>query len=329
MDSLRFVAALWVVFSHFGFFPIADSVGRGSLVGLAARGLYGNLFAGPAAVMVFFLVSGFCIHFPHCGGRFELWPFLTRRFARITLPMVVAIGLARPLKLELHFFQQSILWSLFAELIYYSLYPVLQHFWRVVGWGWTLSFAFALALAALSAEPTALDYDAFGNSLSWLLGLPVWLLGCKLAENVHRQTPHEISRRHIWSWRLGVWALASAASALRFHSPIGYPWTLLVFSLPVFGWLRCEIDYFRTRPPWGWLEGAGQWSYSVYLTHAIAKASLLLWFPVRRGVAWDWFVLIAWVLAVAFVFYLLVEKPAHHFARWLAGKFRATPAVRA
>jgi peptidoglycan/LPS O-acetylase OafA/YrhL len=258
-----------------------------------------------------------------------LWPFLARRYARITLPMMVAIGLARPLKLELHFFQQSILWTLFAELIYYSLYPVLRHCWRVVGWKLTLSFAFALALGALSVEPAALDYDAFGNSLSWLLGLPVWLLGCLLAEKIHDQPAREISSRTIWSWRLGLWAAASAASALRFHSPIGYPWTLMIFSVPVFGWLRCEINYFRAHSPWGWLEWAGQWSYSVYLTHGIAKVSLLLWFPVRRGVAMDWCVLIAWVLVVAFVFYLLVEKPSHHFARWFAGKFRVTPATRA
>ena len=73
LDSLRFVAALWVVFSHMGCFPLTEGIDRHNPVGFFIHAVYGNLFPGPAAVMVFFVISGFCIHFPFRDApRFEL-----------------------------------------------------------------------------------------------------------------------------------------------------------------------------------------------------------------------------------------------------------------
>jgi peptidoglycan/LPS O-acetylase OafA/YrhL len=63
LDSIRF-SALVVVLFHFGL--ISRSYLGTDPRGLAAvsRGILGSLFDGPAAVIVFFVISGFCIHFP-------------------------------------------------------------------------------------------------------------------------------------------------------------------------------------------------------------------------------------------------------------------------
>ena len=326
LDTLRFIAAMWVVFSHFGFLPLFDGVDKTHLPTLIVRGVYGNLFAGPAAVMVFFLISGFCIHYPYCRpDSFQPEPYFARRYLRIGMPMLAAMALARPLHVELHFFQLSILWSLVAELIYYTLYPWLRRLWARFGWGKILSGAYLLALATLCLHPQAPDYDPFGNSLNWIMGLPVWLLGCRLAENIQAAPPLTVSTRQIWSWRLGIWGLASVASGLRFHSPIGYPWTLLAFSGLVYFWVEREIHFFQMNRPWRWLEWMGQWSYSIYLTHLIANAAYQQYLPWQLDKYTYFFIRTGWILAAAYIFYLLVEKPAHLLARWMARALRREP----
>src|SRR5450432_2915694 len=66
LDSIRFFCALWVVFFHGNLPPLLEGMEHApKLVWLRLiRGIYGSAFNGPAAVIVFFLVSGFCIHFP-------------------------------------------------------------------------------------------------------------------------------------------------------------------------------------------------------------------------------------------------------------------------
>ncbi len=79
-------------------------------------------------VIVFFVISGFCIHFPFAGSnrRPRLKEFYTRRFLRLLVPVAIAIPLSGLIGVELALFHESILWSLLAELIYYICYPVLR-----------------------------------------------------------------------------------------------------------------------------------------------------------------------------------------------------------
>src|SRR5258707_13559034 len=62
LDSIRFVCAFLVVVFHYGLVP-REALGMGTfdfLIGAALR----SLFNGPAAVIIFFVISRFCIHFP-------------------------------------------------------------------------------------------------------------------------------------------------------------------------------------------------------------------------------------------------------------------------
>jgi peptidoglycan/LPS O-acetylase OafA/YrhL len=68
LDSIRFLCALVVMLYHL---RLMDDVLHGQAhTGLtrAAMGIF-NAFNGPAAVIVFFLISGFCIHYPYKADR--------------------------------------------------------------------------------------------------------------------------------------------------------------------------------------------------------------------------------------------------------------------
>jgi hypothetical protein len=83
---------MWVVFSHCGYPPLTEGLDRGNPLALLVQGVYGNLFAGVPAVIVFFVISGFCIHHPfRAPGSFQLLPYLTRRYVRIGIPLVAAV----------------------------------------------------------------------------------------------------------------------------------------------------------------------------------------------------------------------------------------------
>src|SRR4051812_28868708 len=95
LDTIRFVLALWVVIGHVGFLPL--KVETTNMVVKVLLGIYGNLFSGPAAVIVFFVISGFCIHYPfRHKKRLSLVPYFSRRHLRIWLPIIAAVIVARP-----------------------------------------------------------------------------------------------------------------------------------------------------------------------------------------------------------------------------------------
>ncbi len=319
LDSIRFFAVVWVVFSHCGAPPLTEGIDRSSLPALLVQGIYGNLFAGVPAVIVFFVISGFCIHRPFLQpGSFQILPYLARRYLRIGIPLVAAILFAHPLGVKLSLFQNSVLWSLLAELIYYTVYPLLRRVRERTGWGQVIAAAFVLAYGVVAFFPSALDYSPFGPPLAAVVAFPCWLLGCKLAEHTGMDTALEKTARVLWSWRLTVWALCWVGSALRFHSPVGYPWTLNFFAIAVFCWLRAEISVSRQWKRSRVLEWAGTWSYSVYLIHMIANAAHAQMTLPDFGFNLNWLLKMLIIFGSSYVFYLLIEKPGHLLARSVA-----------
>lgn len=316
LDTLRFVAALWVVFGHCGAFPLTEGLDRTSVVGLMVQGVYGNLFAAVPAVIVFFVISGFCIHYPNRQlTPLKLGPYFARRYLRIGIPLVVAVGLSRPFGVTLTLFQNSILWTLAAELVYYTIYPLLLRLRRRISWDYIISSAYILSYCVVFARPQAEDYSPYGVWLNWIIALPCWLLGCRLAEIDFGRDDAWWSFHRVWYWRLGVWFLSSLCSVMRFHCAIGYPWTLNVFAVAVYYWLQVEIVSYREK---GWQrvwEWAGLWSYSLYLMHMIANSAYGLVPAPNLGFNLNWAQRFLFILATSYFFYLLVEKPGHVIAR--------------
>ncbi len=317
LDSIRFILACWVAIGHIGLFPLLEGIDTASRLGWFLKGLYGASVNGPAAVIVFFVISGFCIHFPYRNGDFpRLGRYYPRRYFRILAPLGAAISFYALLRVDMPLLGQSILWSIVCEEIYYLIYPGLLLVRRTMGWRWLLATAFMLSVLVAWSNPTAGNYPSYGWRFNWLLGLPCWLLGCILAEKSDSlQTP--VSRGTIWKWRLGVWMASCVSLGLRFHASVGFPHTLNWFAVLAYFWLEREIAYYRTAQPLPQLQWGGQWSYSLYLMHVCANVIFVrLAFP-NLGFTVTWLMRFGWVLAVSYIFYLIVERPSHSFARWL------------
>jgi peptidoglycan/LPS O-acetylase OafA/YrhL len=156
--------------------PIPFELDRSTLVGYAIGGAYGNAISGPAAAIVFFVISGFCIHYPFRNGApIPLKVYYSSRYARVLIPMAAAIALGFPLGLELGLLTDSILWSIVCEEIYYLLYPALLRLRHAFGIRRLVAVAFVLGLLVVVVrDPSAKNYPSYGFALNWVLGLPCW-----------------------------------------------------------------------------------------------------------------------------------------------------------
>jgi peptidoglycan/LPS O-acetylase OafA/YrhL len=337
LDSIRFVAAAWVVVSHLGLLPLF-AVKPAEPAMAAASAFYGILVSGPAAVVVFFVVSGFCIHFPYASGQpFSVSEFILRRYIRIGVPLAAVVLLAPLAGLPLELLNRMAIWSLFSELIYYTAYPLIRISLARASWRSLLAASFAIGVAVILMDPlhasrsaahvTWGDYPSFGVMGNALLGLPCWLLGVRLAD--WRTTlESRKANSNIWAWRAAIWALSCICLVARFHSPIGYPWTLNLFAIAVYLWLQQEMIHYQTSKPWYWLETAGTWSYSIYLLHPLSQALFahgILWAP-QLGDKAKWAALMMFTLGSSYAFFRMVEAPSHRMAR-LAARIRFTSRV--
>jgi len=125
LDSLRFFAALWVMMRHGAMPPLTEGAGDESLP-QTIDWIWRGAISGPAAVICFFVISGFCIHLPYANGKpFDLGEYALRRFVRLTLPMLAAVVLWRLFHGMGDFSKDWLAgipaWSIVAELVYYSL----------------------------------------------------------------------------------------------------------------------------------------------------------------------------------------------------------------
>lgn len=318
LDTIRGVCAIWVVVSHLGSPPILSLSETGSTIGKLVHALSNNCWNGAAAVIIFFVISGFCIHYPYAKSLHipSLAEFLARRYLRIGLPLLAVLAILPWTGVDLAYLYNTILWSLIAELIYYSLYPVLlairrkRHSWILV---WVATFFTAIAVAA--TNPTIKNYWGYGPALTWLLGLPCWIAGCHLADlTAQAKLPKTSS---ITAWRFALWAVSIACSMLRFHSPVGYPWTLNLFSLMATYWLALEIDHFQAIAPPTKLEWLGRWSYSIYISHVIVHSWWDALVHVPSDTLVNWSCQMMAILTCSYLFFLIVEYPSHLIARSL------------
>jgi peptidoglycan/LPS O-acetylase OafA/YrhL len=319
LDTIRFFLAVWVVAAHF---LVPLDIDKSTTIGKIISGIYGNFINGPAAVIVFFVISGFCIHYPFRDGKeLALIPYFSRRQLRIWIPIIVAIVCGIPLDVKFSFMERSIMWSLIAEEIYYLIYPLILAARRKFGWQKLLIFAYAAAGAIILSDPTINDYPSYGPHLTWLLGLPTWLLGCCLAERADKICADATNNQvvHIWWWRFAAWLLSFICSVANFQSPIKYPLNLTVFAVFAFFWLSREIAYFQSHAPNRIFENAGKGSYSIYLFHLFAPPLyVLLQLPALNPPLLHLCVQIAFSLPICYIFYLLVERPSHNLARKVA-----------
>lgn len=327
LDSIRLVCAAIVALGHFGkqiretIFALA-----GNHVGEWIAAPVGIAFNGPAAVIAFFVLSGFVVHLPKAEGRpFGTTEYFARRYLRIVPPALAALALYIVLDIPQARTTPwgTLLWSILCELIYYTLYPLLLR--SRVPMGWAFAAALALSIVLVVVSPAAIQpskglYMALGPGLTWLLGLPCWLAGCWLAER-YRRFP-EVRTTTLWAARFTIWAVSAVLMAVRFHLPwmgplLSVQVLLNFYAIPVALWLGLEARQFHATPPP--LDAPGRASYSLYLSHPLALLVFDTW---AFGVA---AVPLYLVLVAAFtaLFYLAIERPSHRAAQRLGRKLRA------
>jgi len=216
LDAVRGLAALAVVLGHLALtLPAVDEATRShGLTPLNAL-LYSPLYAvldGSAAVVVFFVLSGYVLTLSYEGGRQTYAGFLVRRVARLWLPYMIAVAAAMLLASALgdslvgsasHWFNARwqgslgvgvilqhlslighynnnaqyvpVIWSLTDEMRISLVFPLLLAGVAFLGWRW--SVAVAVLLVAVGLE---LSYKVTGD-LATLEYVACFIVGALLA----------------------------------------------------------------------------------------------------------------------------------------------------
>jgi len=316
LDSIRFMAAVFVLFSHVGF-PLPSFINNSTYSKLINQFL-SCIFNSPAAVIVFFIISGFCIHYPNRQlQNLNILSFYTKRFIRIGTPAIIMILVYYLLHVELKAPHYKTLWSVICEVVYYMLYPILLLIRRRVKWLYLIVLAYLSACVLLLSNTDVViagqqSYVAMGL-LTWIIGLPCWLLGCWLAENYQRFKLLESYK--IWVWRIFILILFIILRIVKSHITSFWGsncYTLNAFAIIACVWLGYEIKFYLHHIPYQWLEAAGKWSYSLYLIHPAVKHIVYntgIFDPEYKTI-----LLVVTCFIVAYLFYLLIEKTAHKLA---------------
>jgi len=334
IDLIRFFSAFVVFISHISAFFYIGRVQQYQVIKHSSvLTSLTDITPGVPAVVLFFIVSGVCIHAPYSRGKnINILEFYVRRYVRIGIPFLLAyfacICITGSFSLE----PIDVLWSLMCEAVFYALYPFLIYSIRFLGFN--LVFALSImASIALSTVPD--DYGgqawSYGPALTWVLFLPIWLIGIAIAEksNVAERLPRLfLSKPFAAIAALTLLVLGALAVVAQFHFADGpkYKTSSLLFAVPaaftIFTLLSTNLSTSRIIR---FLDRQGKWSYSLYLIHPLAKMIFiygLLWstmaqFDLIRSLAIT-AALIGFTFLVSYLFYIIVERPAHLLAKRLA-----------
>ncbi len=323
LDSIRFVLALIVFLSHLEN-PYHDYlVHSPHLLFRVAGMLWGVLFSGVGSVMAFFIISGFVIHYPNRDSYPATLPFLIRRWFRIALPLIVISLIAG----KFDQFSAIPIWSLYCELIYYTIYPLLIRIKLSWTTKFTISFLLSLVIIVLFSSGDRLSlihqkdlgyngaYWQLGAFFTWIVGLPCWLLGVVMSQQIDEDKT-AVSTRKIYLFRAGVLGTGILLDVFKFHFFLSYFFSMNFFAILIFFWLKSEILYHRNRPPVRFFEFLGKFSYSLYLCHNVFVFFIRKTMPVNL---YTYFPIIIITILFSYLFYVLVEKPSNLLSRKVAG----------
>lgn len=246
--------------------------------------------------------------------------FLVRRWLRIGLPLL-AISL---IGIQTDAFFQIPIWSLYCELVYYTLYPLLA---KIKG-SWkqkmAVSFIFSLILITILGwndiqsliHQQNIHYSGAywqtGDFITWIIGLPCWLMGVVLAQQYSSLKERPVSGLTIGLLRLAVICAGVFLDIGKFHFYLSYLVSMNFFCILLFFWIRAEIIWYMSRSSPRLLEYTGKFSYSIYLCHGVFLAMLEKRIVITNT---NYVPVILLILLLSFFFYLIVERPSHLIAQ--------------
>jgi peptidoglycan/LPS O-acetylase OafA/YrhL len=365
LDVLRALAFLGVYTFHMtGPFPALKLTWNGNWFDYShwPAVLYPLLPVGMGwlGVPLFFVLSGFCIHYSTLQrggeGKFSTGDFYWRRWLRIYptyFVCVIICALLSPWLLIKYFngwqvvthllmihnlFKETFeglngpLWSLGVESQFYLLYPfLLLVMRRRLSWGQCLGVALICNLVlttyfSLTSEPYQMNHTRTTFSFP-LVTWCDWILGAALAEAYVEGKPL-FTRPNAWLVGSAVMLLLSLN-----YRPLwvqGFLFGSVFFAVVM-------QRYLSWRAPLGWLERAlvpiGLISYSLYLWHQPVQLLVVRWgYEHQLDQTPVWFAVFNAVVASIFLFplawlsYRVFETTV---PRWLAGlvKKKRAPVV--
>jgi peptidoglycan/LPS O-acetylase OafA/YrhL len=305
IDGLRAVAALAVVLSH------SFYLHNGQVNYLGFKLINAFFYShGISAVLIFFMLSGLCIHLPIANGKpFKIGAFFIRRSLRILPTLIVAYGFIyylRLLKPSVDFDAPT--WSLWVELLYYAIYPLLY----IIS---TRISTINLSLISISISVSATCLLNFptnfhgGNNILYnaLMGLCYWIAGMVLAEIIAKKKEPKLPR-FLLLINLGILrsllVLLDAAAYTLYHL-YKLPYTVSLASISPLLFLYVYKEIQETKFNYIFVS-IGIFSYSLYLFH---QPIMQLLNSVDSEFTTSISALVV-VIATCYIPYLLIEKPS-------------------
>lgn len=351
LDVLRGVAALGVGWFHsrvdlwVGFRAIQADPGAYSIVDrcLSYLSLPASQLGG--TVMLFFVLSGFCIHLPFASlGREPHWQsYAVRRCLRIYPAYLITLLLCLLAALllfqaaqqpgELNAYAASALliqnwvyggrqvamnpslWTIPVEVEAYLLYPLLYWLWRRKGMSAILVYSLICTIAAYLLFVNGFS-QASGSFLKYAL---IWNAGAWLAEcHVNACLPRWTGAHGCLLVGTPIATILAGLAGVNMYY-LHYGWGL--WSVLLLMWVLEKGARFFAIDNW-WvppLVFTGTISYSYYLLHfPIFKLAGAAWIDVfaAKPASFIWPTLATIVMIpIAWCFYVLIEKPTHSLAR--------------
>lgn len=326
LDSLRIILAVIVLLSHLDIYSVIHTNSDNKLLTILIA-LVNNSFVGVCAVIAFFVISGIVIHYPYSTGKkLNVPSFLIKRYLRVGVPMVAIYLIAKYLDMPI---SNLPFWSLYCELIYYTIYPIILHLIKkdkkILNYLFYLTFISSYLVIFYDGNAVQdlinknknlnAEYWQFGIFITAILGLPNWILGLKIAAKFSDLSKEiSVSTLRIFLMRFFILLLSIICSIARFHFSLSYTLSLNLFGLISAYWIWMEINYWSSHTPNKFMEYLGKISYSVYICHAVAVFLIAQQFNLSLlSISLQ----IITTFTFSYIFYILIEKPSHILAQKL------------
>lgn len=350
LTSIRFLAAMMVVFSHLGFLATSESP--------VLRSLYENVFyEGYIGVTFFFILSGFILSFSYTSrirnNEITLSDYIISRFARIYPLHILTLLFALPLVFyavyknndslltlipniflvqsfipsgEYFFSGNAPSWSLSNEMFFYLLFPFLlfrNNLFLVISSLAIVLFQITVSQLGLSAGKQHYLIYIFPVTrlLDFMVGILLFRIYCHFKSKGISINPDAFQVFSILLLILAIVMKQNVLQAYRYDLYYILPMSFLIFS---FAYSEGKISSFLSTKIFILL---GEASFSLYLIHQLvikyisAANSFVFGF---NGVAWDLiFSLLVIIISIvlSLIIYRFYEMTAtRHFRKFLLKK---------